>query len=81
VIKLHKDAGDPTDSFTHHELIIMKGRIDLDMEKRISTWQALRIPSVKRRFMLGFLAMMGTQCSGLIVLLSMSQARSNQTDR
>jgi hypothetical protein len=59
----------------------MKARIDLDMEKRISTWQALRIPSVKRRFMLGFLAMMGTQCSGLIVLLSMSQARSNQTDR
>lgn len=48
----------------------MQAQIDLEMQKKITTWQALQIPSVRKRFILGFMTMLGTQCSGLIVLLS-----------
>jgi hypothetical protein len=71
MIKLHKDHQDPTDAFALHEFKIMQAQIDLEMQKKITTWQALQIPSVRRRFILGFLTMLGTQCSGLLVLLSM----------
>jgi len=70
MVKLHRDKEDPSNSFALQEFKIMKAQIDLELEKKISTWQALKIPSVRRRFFLGFMAMMGTQCSGLVVLLS-----------
>ena len=70
MIKLHKDKQDPSNSFAMHEFTIMKAQIDLEMEKKRNTWDALKIPSVRKRFILGFLTMMGTQCSGLLVLLS-----------
>lgn len=71
MIRLHKDQQDPTDAFALHEFRIMKAQIDLEMQKNITIWQALQIPSVRRRFILGFVTMLGTQCSGLLVLLSM----------
>jgi hypothetical protein len=49
----------------------MSAQLDLEIEKKMSTWNALKIPSVRKRFILGFLTMLGTQCSGLIVILSM----------
>jgi putative Ca2+/H+ antiporter (TMEM165/GDT1 family) len=70
MIKLHKDKSDPTDSFARREFIIMAAQLDLESKKSKTTWQALQIPSVRKRFILAFLTMMGTQCSGLIVLLS-----------
>ncbi|KAL5324740.1 hypothetical protein ACEPPN_009288 [Leptodophora sp. 'Broadleaf-Isolate-01'] len=69
MIRLHKDQQDPTDAFALHEFRIMKAQIDLEMQKNITIWQALQIPSVRRRFILGFVTMLGTQCSGLLVLL------------
>jgi hypothetical protein len=77
MIKLHKDHQDPTDAFALHEFKIMQAQIDLEMQKKITTWQALQIPSVRRRFILGFLTMLGTQCSGLLVLLSMYSRTPN----
>jgi hypothetical protein len=48
----------------------MSAQLDLEKEKIMSTWNALKIFSVRKRFIIGFLAMLGTQCSGLIVILS-----------
>ncbi|KAF2806030.1 general substrate transporter [Mytilinidion resinicola] len=73
LIKLHKDKNDDSDTFARHEFSIIKAQTDLDMEKgMMTTWQALKISSVRKRFIIGFLAMMGTQCSGLLVLLTYS---------
>lgn len=70
MVQLHRDKNDPTNSFALQEFKIMTAQIDLELENRIGTWQALKIPSMRKRFFLGFVAMMGTQCSGLVVLLS-----------
>jgi hypothetical protein len=70
LFKLHKDNDDPTGSFAVNEMKIMKAQLDLEMKKSMTTWKALKIASVRKRFILGFFAMMDTQCSGLIVLLS-----------
>lgn len=70
MVKLHSDKEDPTNSFALQEFKIMTAQIDLELENKIGTWQALKIPSMRKRFLLGFVAMMGTQCSGLVVLLS-----------
>lgn len=67
--KIHRDKNDSTHEFAKSEFNIMSAQLDLEMEKKISTWNALKVPSVRKRFMLGFLAMMGTQCSGLVVIL------------
>jgi hypothetical protein len=72
MIKLHRDNEDPTNAFALKEYAIMTAQLDLEAEKKISTFQALKIASIRRRFILGFLAMMGTQCSGLVVILSNS---------
>lgn len=70
VTKLHQDKNNSTHEFAKQEFNIMSAQLDLEMEKKISTWNALKIPSVRKRFVLGFLTMLGTQCSGLIVILS-----------
>lgn len=70
ILKLHEDIDDPTNAFALKEYAIMAAQLDLEAEKRISTFQALMIPSIRRRFILGFLTMLGTQCSGLVVILS-----------
>lgn len=70
MVKLHRDKEDSTNSFALQEFKIMTAQIDMELENRMGTWQALKIPSMRKRFLLGFVAMMGTQCSGLVVLLS-----------
>ncbi|KAI0136171.1 general substrate transporter [Xylariales sp. AK1849] len=69
MIKLHKTKSDPIDSFARKEFIISRAQLDLDLQKKTSIWKAMSKPSQRKRFILGFLAMMGTQYSGLDVLL------------
>jgi hypothetical protein len=70
VTRLHQDKNNSTHEFAKQEFNIMSAQIDLETERKLSTWNALKIPSVRKRFILGFLTMLGTQCSGLIVILS-----------
>ncbi|KAF7557364.1 hypothetical protein G7Z17_g637 [Cylindrodendrum hubeiense] len=72
MIKLHRVKDDPTDSFARQEFMVTKAQLDLDMQNRTTVWNAFHIPSLRKRLIIGFLAMMGTQCSGLNVLLSYS---------
>jgi hypothetical protein len=69
---LHKDPADPDDTYAHNEMILMRRQIDYEQSRKTSLLQALRKPSLRLRFIVGFLVMSGTQCSGLIVVLSTS---------
>jgi hypothetical protein len=48
----------------------MKAQINFEAETRTSWKQAFSKKSLRKRFILGALAMSGTQFSGLIVILS-----------
>lgn len=69
LIALHKRQGDPENIFARKELQIIKTQIDYEAANRMTVAEALRKPSLRKRFIIGFLAMWDTQCSGLIVVL------------
>jgi hypothetical protein len=69
LVKLHRDKNDPSDHFALQEFRILKAQIDIEMRTGISTWKALRTPSVRRRYIIGILTMLGAQSTGLVVLL------------
>ena len=77
LVKLHRDHSDPTDSFARKEYLIMKAQIELEAETPLSYTQAIKKPSMRRRFILGWLTMSGTQFSGLLVILSKSTFMSD----
>lgn len=69
LIKLHrKNMGESSDRL---EFLAMKAQIDLEMETRIGFRQIFRTPALRRRFLTGWVAMSGTQFSGVIILLSL----------
>lgn len=70
LIKLHKDSRDPNDSYAKNEYLIMKSQIDLEAETQWSLSGAFTSPSLRKRFILGYLTMSGTQFTGLLVILS-----------
>jgi hypothetical protein len=70
LISLHKKDSDPTHSFAQKELFVIKKQIDYENQNRLSVWQALKKRSLQKRFLIGFLSMSCTQCSGLLVVLS-----------
>lgn len=70
LIKLHTRKGDSGDTFAHNEMALMKRQIIYELNNRIPFLEAIRKPSMYRRFIIGFLVMTGTQFSGLIVVLS-----------
>lgn len=72
LMKLHADKSDPDNLFAHSEMIVMKHQIDYEMQHRLTIRDAFRQPSMRRRFLVGWLAMSGTQAGGLIVVLSRS---------
>lgn len=70
--RLHKDPADPTNSFAHKEMRIIQAQVDMDVESSLTIRQAFKSPSLRKRFIIGWLAMSGTQFSGLLVILSIS---------
>jgi hypothetical protein len=70
LVKLHRDPSDPTNSFAAKEYLIMKAQIEMEIETRMSYRQAFAKPSMRKRFIIGWLTMSGTQFSGLLVILS-----------
>ena len=69
LIALHKRADDPDHTFARKEIQIIRSQIDYERVNRLPVLEAFRKPSLQKRFVLGFLAMWNTQCSGLIVVL------------
>jgi MFS family permease len=73
LITLHKDSSDLDNSTTRKEFILMKAQIDLEAE---DTHQGVRKmfsdPHLRKRFIVGWLTMTGTQSSGAIIVLSES---------
>jgi hypothetical protein len=70
LIALHKKPSDPNHLFAQKELFVIKNQIDYENSKRLPVWQALKKRSLQKRFLIGFLSMSCTQCSGLLVVLS-----------
>jgi hypothetical protein len=70
LIALHKKSSDPNHLFAQKELSIIKNQIDYEKQTRLPVWQALKKRSLQKRFLIGFLSMSCTQCSGLLVVLS-----------
>jgi hypothetical protein len=70
LISLHKNANDAGDTFARKELFLIKKQIDYETQNRLPVWQALKQRSLQKRFLIGFLSMSATQCSGLLVVLS-----------
>jgi hypothetical protein len=68
--RLHKNKDDPNHSFARKEMSIMKMQIDLESRNRLTVAEAFKNAAMRRRFITGWLAMSGTQASGLIVVLS-----------
>ncbi|OCK80946.1 general substrate transporter [Lepidopterella palustris CBS 459.81] len=71
--RLHKDPADPTNSFAHKEMRIIQAQVDMDVESSLTIRQAFKSPSLRKRFIIGWLAMSGTQFSGLLVILTYQQ--------
>jgi hypothetical protein len=70
LIALHRKKSDQDNAFARKELYIIKTQIDYEVSTRLPIREALKKKSLQKRFILGFLAMCCTQCSGLIVVLS-----------
>lgn len=70
LLKLHKDPSDPEDMYAKSEYLIMKSQIDLEAETQWSLSRAFTSPTLRKRFILGWLTMSGTQFTGLLVILS-----------
>lgn len=70
LISLHRNDSDPNDSFARKELFVIKKQIDYEVQNRLPLWQALKRRPLQKRFLIGFLSMSCTQCSGLLVVLS-----------
>lgn len=48
----------------------MRRQIDLEASKDQSLWTGLKDPHIRKRFIVGFLSVTGSQASGSIVILS-----------
>lgn len=72
LIRLHKDKSDSSNSYAKNEYLIMKTQLDMEAETQWSLVQAFKSPSLRKRFILGWWAMSGTQFTGLLVILSIS---------
>jgi hypothetical protein len=70
LVKLHKHKSDPEDLYAKKEYLIMKSQIDLEAETQWSLSRAFTSPSLRKRFILGYATMCGTQFTGLLVILS-----------
>jgi hypothetical protein len=70
LIALHKKPTDPNHLFAQKELFVIKNQINYENSNRLPVWQALKNRSLQKRFLIGFLSMSCTQCSGLLVVLS-----------
>jgi hypothetical protein len=70
LIALHKNVSDENHLFAQKELFVIKNQIDYENKNRLPMWQALKKRSLQKRFLIGFLSMSCTQCSGLLVVLS-----------
>lgn len=70
LLRLHKRADDPTGNFIRSEMIILKTQIEYERSVRMPVTQALRQPSLRKRFLVGWAAIWCTQVSGVIVVLS-----------
>lgn len=69
LIKLHSRRGDPEHLFARQEMAIIRRQLEYEKMKRVPVMEAFRQPSLRRRFVVGFLAFWNTQCSGVIVVL------------
>lgn len=69
LIALHKRSNDPDDTFALQEMQIIVNQINYEKSNRLPVKEAIKQPSLVKRFVLGFLALWNTQCSGLIVVL------------
>lgn len=69
LIRLHSRTNDPEHLFARQEMAIIRRQLEYEKLKRVPVLQALKQPSLRRRFIVGFLAFWNTQCSGVIVVL------------
>lgn len=70
LIRLHKTKDDPNNAFALKEMSIVKAQIDHESRNRLTVREAFKNAAMRKRFITGWLAMSGTQASGLIVVLS-----------
>ncbi|KAF7186641.1 MFS glucose transporter mfs1 [Pseudocercospora fuligena] len=70
LVKLHQRRDDPHHEFAHREMYIIKEQIEYERITKLPLWQALKQRSLQKRFMIGWLAIWCTQCSGVIVVLA-----------
>lgn len=52
--RLHRTLGDSGDILAHEEYYQICGQIALDAERPTTFWQLIKLPSYRRRFLIGF---------------------------
>jgi hypothetical protein len=72
LIRCHGDSADPTNSFAKREYDSMKAQLDFELTANLSAMQMIRTPSLRKRFLLGWVVMSGLQFGGVLVILSES---------
>lgn len=72
LIKLHKRSDDPDHLFAKKEMLIIRQQIDYERVTKKPFWEAFKQPSLRKRFIVGFLALWDTQVSGIIVVIGKS---------
>lgn len=68
--KLHSNKKDPEHHFAHKELEIIRAQLAHEARTQMTIFEALRVRSLQKRFILGWFAMTCTQAGGLIVVLT-----------
>jgi hypothetical protein len=54
------------------ELFVIKSELDQESQSHLLFWQVLKKRTLQKHFLIGFLSMDCTECSGLLVVLSRS---------
>ncbi|KFZ20389.1 hypothetical protein V502_03205 [Pseudogymnoascus sp. VKM F-4520 (FW-2644)] len=66
--KLHHTTEDPNDTLAHEEFYQVRRQLELEADKPSSFWQLIRLPSYRRRFLLGFFLQVICESTGIAVI-------------
>ncbi|OAG38060.1 hypothetical protein AYO21_07782 [Fonsecaea monophora] len=70
LIRLHSSKSSESHEFADREYQILKAQIDFETPSKTSLWKMVKQPPLRKRLVIGFITMFGTQCIGTLIILA-----------
>ncbi|EXJ69164.1 uncharacterized protein A1O5_08099 [Cladophialophora psammophila CBS 110553] len=70
LVKLHSSKSSVSHTFAEEEFKILKAQIDFESHSRLSILSILKRAPLRKRLIIGFVSMFGTQCIGTLIILA-----------